>query len=321
MNSGTILPPGASVGLEPLPHVLVLPHTDVSDPAACSDIIDVPLLLFLHGAHGRSDVLDLGALLASAPVREATAAGFALLAPQAPRTPPASSRRGTRAPRTTEWAMPGVVEQVMRVLYRTMESPHVAPAAEETNGANSVRIRIDPTQVFVMGMSMGGLGAYMIAARSPGTFAAAVPMCGGGKPVFARLLVRTPMWFFHSRDDVCVPFADTAAVVEALQSAAREAKGDMLHDGNAQSAMQAGDAPGDGSMPPPPPVTSSVHGGVRFTVYERSPAPSSFPTCSWMTGHDCWTEAYATPELWSWLARQRGAKDRVEAARARWQKS
>jgi hypothetical protein len=34
----------------------------------------------------------------------------------------------------------------------------------------------------VLGMSMGGLGAYMVAARASEMFAAVVPFCGGGKP-------------------------------------------------------------------------------------------------------------------------------------------
>ena len=77
--------------------------------------------------------------------------------------------------------------------------------------------RLDPDRVYVMGPSMGGLGSYMLAARRPPSieaasltiaarlprhpesFAAVVPMCGGGKPLFASQLVRTPCWFFHSK--------------------------------------------------------------------------------------------------------------------------
>ena len=67
--------------------------------------------MYLHGAHGRSDELDLYAVMASAPMRQTAQHGIALLAPQAPRTPPAGKR-------TTEWGH--ITERVMQLLYAVL---------------------------------------------------------------------------------------------------------------------------------------------------------------------------------------------------------
>lgn len=93
---------------------------------------------------------------------------------------------------------------------------------------------IDSSRVYCTGASCGGLGTYMLAARlaarsaSPHPsrlidtvlppFAAIVPVCGGGHPVFAKLLVTTPSWFWHAEDDVVVSVSDTDAIVNALEN-------------------------------------------------------------------------------------------------------
>ena len=52
----------------------------------------------------------------------------------------------------------------------------------------------DKRRIYLTGISMGGLGSWMLAARYPTKFAALVPMCGGGSPVYARLLKDVPMY-------------------------------------------------------------------------------------------------------------------------------
>lgn len=65
---------------------------------------------------------------------------------------------------------------------------------------------ISNQQVYVMGLSMGGMGTFEIVNRMPNTFAAAVPICGGASPANARNLVRTNWWVFHgAKDDVVSP--------------------------------------------------------------------------------------------------------------------
>ena len=66
--------------------------------------------------------------------------------------------------------------------------------------------QIDTGRVYVTGLSMGGFATWEILQRKPGTFAAAMPVCGGGDPAFARESSKIPIWIFHgSADDIVQP--------------------------------------------------------------------------------------------------------------------
>ncbi|WP_417875783.1 prolyl oligopeptidase family serine peptidase [Winogradskyella sediminis] len=62
-------------------------------------------------------------------------------------------------------------------------------------------------QVYVMGLSMGGMGTFEIIYRKPKMFAAAIPICGGGDPESVVAYVKTtPLWILHgAKDDVVDP--------------------------------------------------------------------------------------------------------------------
>lgn len=75
---------------------------------------------------------------------------------------------------------------------------------------------VDKSRVYCTGISMGGLGTWMLAARNPRWFAALAPICGGGSPVYARLLTQVPFYFFHSEDDNVVGVEETDRLVAAL---------------------------------------------------------------------------------------------------------
>lgn len=66
---------------------------------------------------------------------------------------------------------------------------------------------IKKDQVYVMGLSMGGMGTFEILARKPDLFAAAVPICGGGNPSTANSYAQnTELWIFHgAKDNVVSP--------------------------------------------------------------------------------------------------------------------
>ncbi|WP_346235936.1 prolyl oligopeptidase family serine peptidase [Niabella insulamsoli] len=66
--------------------------------------------------------------------------------------------------------------------------------------------RIQKKQVYVMGLSMGGMGTFELVNRMPKTFAAAIPICGGANPSIAKNLRETKWWVFHGgKDDVVLP--------------------------------------------------------------------------------------------------------------------
>ena len=68
------------------------------------------------------------------------------------------------------------------------------------------RYKIEKTQIYVMGLSMGGMGTFEIVNRMPYTFAAAVPICGGANPSIASNLKGTNWWVFHgAKDDIVNP--------------------------------------------------------------------------------------------------------------------
>lgn len=62
-------------------------------------------------------------------------------------------------------------------------------------------------QVYVMGLSMGGMGTFEILYRKPDMFAAAIPICGGGDTEAAKIYAaKVPLWIFHgAQDNVVAP--------------------------------------------------------------------------------------------------------------------
>lgn len=72
-------------------------------------------------------------------------------------------------------------------------------------------------KVYVMGLSMGGMGTYEILSRKPNTFAAAIPICGGGDPkVAANYATKTPIWAFHGAKDNVVNPQESLTMVSAI---------------------------------------------------------------------------------------------------------
>jgi predicted peptidase len=81
-------------------------------------------------------------------------------------------------------------------------------------------LRIDPTRVYVTGLSMGGYGTWRLVAAHPERFAAGVPICGGGEPArMARALSRVPIWAFHGALDEVVPLDRSQEMVDAVRCA------------------------------------------------------------------------------------------------------
>jgi predicted peptidase len=68
------------------------------------------------------------------------------------------------------------------------------------------RYPVNKEQVYVMGLSMGGMGTFELVRRKPKLFAAAVAICGGADPSAAKQLKHTNWWIFHGlKDDIVDP--------------------------------------------------------------------------------------------------------------------
>lgn len=78
---------------------------------------------------------------------------------------------------------------------------------------------IDPTRLYVTGISMGGYGVWDAIERWPSYFAAAAPVAGAGDPSQADLLTNLPIWDFHGSADTVVPVAGSRDMIQALRAA------------------------------------------------------------------------------------------------------
>ena len=86
------------------------------------------------------------------------------------------------------------------------------------------RYKIDSKRQYVVGVSMGGFGTWDIIGRYPKTFAAAMPMCGGGYLPRAARLKNVAVWAFHGKADQAVPPSRSRKMVEAAKKAGAKVK-------------------------------------------------------------------------------------------------
>ena len=105
-------------------------------------------------------------------------------------------------------------------------------------------------QIYVGGLSMGGMGTFEIVSRRPDLFAAAIAICGGAHPARAKTIAgNVPMWIFHgAQDNVVLPSYSTDMVI----------------------------------------AIRKLGGTANYTLYKDA-------------NHGSWNNAFAEPELISWL--------------------
>ncbi|MES2848632.1 MAG: dienelactone hydrolase family protein [Bacteroidota bacterium] len=103
---------------------------------------------------------------------------------------------------------------------------------------------IDKKQVYVGGLSMGGMGTFEIVRRNPKIFAAAFPICGGAEPSTASAMKKVHWWIFHGgKDDVVIP-AFSEEIVEALKKKKADVKFTLYPEANHNSWDNAFAEPG-----------------------------------------------------------------------------
>jgi len=78
---------------------------------------------------------------------------------------------------------------------------------------------VDENRLYITGLSMGGFGTWDMITRHPDLFAAAMPVCGGGDPTKAHLLVDMPIWNFHGAKDNVVPAELSRDMIQAIRIA------------------------------------------------------------------------------------------------------
>lgn len=72
-------------------------------------------------------------------------------------------------------------------------------------------------QVYVGGLSMGGMGTFELVSRMPGTFAKAFAICGGANPAIAPKLSGTKWRVYHGMKDDVVSSSFSINMVKAMR--------------------------------------------------------------------------------------------------------
>jgi predicted peptidase len=154
-----------------------------------------PLVLWLHGAGSVgtdnqkqiSQASRIGTHIWTTPENQAKNPAFVL----APQCPPGQS-----------WNVPAELDLVLQILTAVQKE-----------------FSIDAHRLYVAGQSMGGYGTWAIIASNPSLFAAALPLCGGGRVQDASLLLKMPIWAFHGADDPTVSVWESRKMIDAIKKA------------------------------------------------------------------------------------------------------
>jgi predicted peptidase len=210
-----------------------------------------PVILFLHGAGERGDDNLAQTRVGIGPALEQQKATLqaVVVLPQ--------------CPRDRWWPELEMQARALRALDE---------AAKEFNG--------DASRIYLTGLSMGGYGAWAIAASNPKRFAALAVVCGGVRTppragarssplevaagenpyrATAEKIGKLPIWVFHGGADPVVPVTESQKMVEAFKS---------------------------------------LKVNARYTEYAG-------------VGHNSWDKAYAEAELFPWMLSQRLRRTRM----------
>lgn len=174
-----------------LPYRLFSPR----GAATAAEDAQYPLVLFLHGAGERGEnnrsQLRHGARSFATDAAQAEHPAY-VLAPQCPRG---------------MWWHDG---------------DNLAMCLEIIDSLSASGAKIDPDRIYLTGLSMGGYGTWLLLPQAPDRFAAAVPICGGGKPKQAPAFAHVPIWAFHGDADRTVPVDKSRKMVEATLAATQK---------------------------------------------------------------------------------------------------
>ncbi len=79
--------------------------------------------------------------------------------------------------------------------------------------------RVDKNRLYIMGLSMGGMGTFEAVFRAPKLFAAAIPICGGGDvKAYSKKAAKVPFWLFHGDKDAVVEVRYSREMYARLQT-------------------------------------------------------------------------------------------------------
>ena len=111
-------------------------------------------------------------------------------------------------------------------------------AASSPDGRRAIEIlaeverdfSIDPQRRVLSGWSMGGYGAWSLAAANPELWSAVVPLSGGGDPRTVAAIGSTPVWAIHGGRDRAIQPKQSDRMVAALSQAGGDAVLTVIED-------------------------------------------------------------------------------------------
>lgn len=181
-----------------LPYRLYVPETIAMDQP-------LPVLLFLHGAGERGNDNSLPLItdceLLNRIMNEPDRYPCILVIPQC-----AQDAQWVDTP----WSEGNYsVDEIPMSRYLAAVKELLSSLEEEYS--------IDPGRRYITGLSMGGFGTWDMIMRYPRTFAAAIPICGGGDPTQAPRLLDIAIRTYHGSADTAVPVAGTRTMAAAME--------------------------------------------------------------------------------------------------------
>lgn len=187
-----------------------------------------PVLLFLHGAgeRGSDNEMQLihgSELFLDEDFRKNNPS--VVIFPQCPRNDywaqVAVDR--TEMPLTLSFNYEKGPTKAMKLVMGLMDSIRTLPYSKDD-------------QLYVGGLSMGGMGTYELLYRRPDMFAAAFPICGGGEPASVKAYAdKVSLWVFHGGQDIVVLPSFSTDMVIALMKEDADVKYTLYKDANHNS--------------------------------------------------------------------------------------
>lgn len=182
------------------------------NPAGYESQKAYPLIVFLHGAGERgsdnaAQLLHGGSLFLNDTLRQRFPS--IVIFPQCPKDSMWASIKVTRD---------SITQTVKREFSDGTDRQSTPGLLVKLLVDSLVKIgKVNSKQVYLGGLSLGGIGTYDLLARYPKMWAAAFPICGIGNVSTAARFARVPLWIFHGGADNVVPVSGSRDYVAALE--------------------------------------------------------------------------------------------------------
>ena len=181
-------------------------------PANYNPSTKYPVVLVLHGAGERGDdnvaQMKYGTQVFLNPENQAKFPAIVIF-PQCPKDSYWSSVKIDRTQKPTSF----VFDYSQNINWPLQSAIDLVKSLVKSKVADKKRL-------YIMGLSMGGMGTMEAVSRNPKMFAAAIPICGGADLTYVKKYAKKlPLWVNHGDADAVVPVKHSRELVAALQEA------------------------------------------------------------------------------------------------------